>query len=509
MPFDVPTPAEIATLGQRFGLTLDQSQRQGYAALIAGSAAAYDRVEQLYRQHAPAPVTGRTSSEPADNPLRAWYRRTDIVGTPGGPLTGRTVAIKDNVSVAGVPMMNGSVTVEGYVPTYDATVVTRLLGAGATITGKAVCESLCFSGGSHTADTGPVRNPWDPDRTTGGSSAGSAALVAAGEVDLALGGDQGGSIRIPSAFCGTVGHKPTFGLVPYTGAFPIERTIDHLGPITTTVADAAVMLGVLAGYDEGRDPRQPVGVAGVDYRAALEAEPTGLRVGIVAEGFGLEGLSQPELDATVRATALRLAEAGLVVEDVSVPEHADAFAVWNVIATDGATVQMIEGNAYGYNVPGWYDPELMAHYGRQWRERADRLSVTTKLVALCGARSLETNYGSVYGMAQNLVPMLRAAYDKLLSQYDVLVMPTLPIVASLTPPPDADLATSVARALEMIANTAPFDVTGHPATSVPAGMVDGLPTGLMIIGKHFDDATCLRVAQVVEQQAGGFPRPGQ
>ena len=141
----------------------------------------------------------------------------------------------------------------------------RVLESGATVVGKAVCESLCFSGASHTSDSGPVRNPWDPTRTTGGSSSGCAALVATAEVDMAVGGDQGGSVRIPSAFCGTVGHKPTFGLVPYTGAFPIERSIDHLGPITRTVSDAARMLSVLAGYDEGRDPRQPVDVRSHDY----------------------------------------------------------------------------------------------------------------------------------------------------------------------------------------------------------------------------------------------------
>ena len=181
---------------------------------------------------------------------------TEIQEATDGPLAGRTVAIKDNIMVAGVPMMNGSETLEGFVPTRDATVVTRLLAAGATITGKAVCEDLCFSGGSHTSRTGPVRNPWDPTRSAGGSSSGSAALVAAGAVDLAVGGDQGGSVRIPSAYSGTVGHKPTHGLVPYTGAFPIELTLDHLGPITRTVADAALMLGVLAGAD-GLDPRQP------------------------------------------------------------------------------------------------------------------------------------------------------------------------------------------------------------------------------------------------------------
>jgi amidase len=195
------------------------------------------------------------------------------------------VAIKDNTAVAGVPMMNGAGTMEGYTPLRDATVVSRVLAAGATITGKAVCEDLCFSGGSHTSQTGPVRNPWDETRSAGGSSSGSAALVMAGIVDVATGGDQGGSVRIPSAYSGTVGHKPTWGLVPYTGAFPIEATIDHVGPITRTVADAALVLNVIAGPD-GHDPRQPRDLVPDDYLAALTRDASGLRVGVVTEGFG-------------------------------------------------------------------------------------------------------------------------------------------------------------------------------------------------------------------------------
>ena len=219
--------------------------------------------------------------------------------------------------VAGVPMMNGSETLEGFVPTRDATIVTRLLAAGATIAGKAVCEDLCFSGGSHTSRTGPVRNPWDLTRSAGGSSSGSAALVAAGAVDMATGGDQGGSVRIPSAYSGTVGHKPTHGLVPYTGAFPIEFTIDHLGPITRTVADAALMLGVIAGYD-GFDARQAPGVAGGRLRRRARSgseRPAGRR--------GHRGVRAARTCPTRRSTRRSgtrtetLRGAGLKVEDVS------------------------------------------------------------------------------------------------------------------------------------------------------------------------------------------------
>ncbi len=507
MAFPPPSSADLQASAAKFQISLTDEDLETYLQLVQGSAAAYDLVEQLHEETAPPAPEGRSSSPVAaeDNPLGAWYARTDIAGTAGGPLDGVRVAIKDNISVAGVPMMNGSRTVEGFVPTYDATVVTRLLDAGVTVVGKAVCESLCFSGASHTSDTGPVRNPWDPSRTSGGSSSGCAALVATGEVDMAVGGDQGGSVRIPSAFCGTVGHKPTYGLVPYTGAFPIELTIDHLGPITRTVADAARMLSVLAGYDDGKDPRQPTGVRSADYDADSDGGVDGLRIGVVTEGFGHEGLSDPDVDAAVRATVDRLRDAGATVEDVSIPWHLHGMAIWNVVATDGATAQMVDGNAYGYNFNGWYDPELMAHYGRQRLERADDFSVTTKLVALGGGHSLAATHGRYYAMAQNLVPRLRQAYDDALATYDVLVMPTLPITATPLVTTDDDLTTSITRALEMIVNTAPTDCTGHPATSVPAGLVGGLPVGVMIIGRHFEDATCLRVAKAVEAQADGFP----
>jgi len=258
-----PSRDELAAIARHYGMNLTEKDLGSFEPLVAGLLSSYEAVEDLYAATAPRPPAGRswTRPEPAQNPLGAWYVQTEIQEKPGGPLAGRRVAVKDNIEVAGVPMMNGSRTLEGFVPSRDATVVTRLLAAGATITGKAVCEDLCFSGASHTSVTGPVRNPWDTSRTAGGSSSGSAALVAAGEAGLALGGDQGGSVRIPSAFCGTVGHKPTHGLVPYTGAFPIEATLDHLGPITRTVADAALMLSVIAGRD-GWDPRQPAGLPG-------------------------------------------------------------------------------------------------------------------------------------------------------------------------------------------------------------------------------------------------------
>jgi amidase len=502
-----PDAARLAALSEHFRFGLSAEDIDDFVPAVAGTLGASVAVEELYERSVPVPPDrqwARPASE--ENRLGGWYVTTTISESARGPLAGRAVAVKDNIAVAGVPMMNGSRTVEGFVPRRDATVVRRLLDAGATIAGKAVCEDLCFSGASFTSWPGPVRNPWDESRNAGGSSSGSAALVASGAVELALGGDQGGSVRLPSAFCGIVGHKPTHGLVPYTGAFPIERTLDHLGPMTRSVADAARLLGVLAGVD-GLDPRQPDVLEPVDYLAALaEGERVRLRVGVVREGFG-GPVSDPGVDESVRAAVEVLGSAGLAVGEVSIPWHVDAMHVWNVIATEGASYQMIDGNGYGMNVEDFYDPELIAHFARHRREHGAELSNTVKLVGLSGRYTYEVGGGRYYAMARHLAHEVRAAYDAALTAYDVLVMPTIPYTAREIPPLDVSLADYLDTALSMIGNTAPFNVTGHPACTVPAGLVNGLPAGLMIIGRHFADTTVLRVAHTYEQAVGGFPSP--
>ena len=510
MPVTPPSNDQIAAIAARYGLGLAPGDVEEFRALIAGAVTSYDVVERLYeasRARLPVPPARewRRPAE-ADNELGAWYVTTDIRGDGDGPLAGRRVAVKDNISVAGVPMMNGSAIVEGFIPQRDATVVTRLLAAGATIAGKAVCEELCFDGGSHTSRTGPVRNPWDRSKSTGGSSSGSGALVAAGEVDMALGGDQAGSVRIPASFCGIVGHKPTHGLVPYTGAFPIENTIDHLGPMTRTVRDAALMLGVLAGRD-GLDPRQRFEAPSGGYLQELDAGMAGLRVGVLEEGFGIPGLSQPGVDEAVRGAVAALKAAGADVRQVSVPWHRHGVHLWSVIGTDGAFAQMLEGNGYGMNVPGLYDPELIEHFSRGLRRHAAEMSVTLKMATILGRYNLDQHANRYYAMARNLALELSAAYDAALADVDVLVMPTLPVVAFDIPSGDAGIEEVMAISAGLMPNTCPFDVTGHPATSVPAGLSDGLPAGLMIVGRQLADGMCLRVAQAYETAVGGFPAP--
>lgn len=504
MPIPSPDSTRLAELDAHYSYGLSPAEIDEYVVAVTATLASSERVEELYNKSAPT-APARAWSEPSDNALGAWYVTTAIEGAAGGPLAGRTVAIKDNVAVAGVPMMNGSRTVEGYVPRRDATVVTRLLAAGATIAGKAVCEDLCFSGSSMTSQPGRVLNPWDNSRNAGGSSSGSAVLVVSGAVDLAVGGDQGGSVRIPSAFCGGVGHKPTHGLVPYTGAFPIEQTLDHLGPMARTVRDTAFMLTVMAGVD-GLDPRQPDTTAEVDFLAELNNPTDGLRIGVVAEGFGTAG-SEIEVDEAVLAAVDVLRGQGMTAENVSIPWHTDALALWNVIGTEGAAFQMLDGNGYGMNSQGEYDPELIAHYAANRITHGSKLSKSVKLVGLSGRYTFELGGGKYYAMARNLAFELRRAYDDALAKYDVLVMPTVPYTAKEFSTPETPLEEYLSVALGMVGNCAPFDVSGHPACSVPTELVGGMPAGLMIVGKRNDDSTVLRVAHTYEQARGGFPAP--
>ncbi|MEV8271856.1 amidase [Microbacterium sp. NPDC077184] len=501
-----PSSEEIAAAAAHYGFHLSDGETAEHVALTSAALNSYDTVARLYAGIAPvSPPRAWTRPQSEENPYNAWYVTSDISTGAEGPLSGKRIAVKDNVAVAGIPMMNGSRSLEGFVPSEDATVVTRLLDAGATIAGKAVCEDLCFSGSSFTAATGPLPNPWNPEYANSGSSSGSAALLAGGVVDLAIGCDQGGSIRMPAAWGGVVGHKPTWGLVPYSGCFPIERTIDHVGPMGTSVSDVAAMLHVMAGRD-GLDPRQPDDLVPQDFVAAVSQDVTGLRVGVLREGFGIPGMSDDRVDDLVRASVATLEAVGAVVSDVSVPIHGDgAFDIWAVIATDGAAYQMFDGNGYGLNSLGYTDPEAMEFFSSGRRAHADEIAANVRHIALSGHYGLTRFGGSYYARARRLVPGLIAAYDAALADVDVLVMPTIPFLPGrLLDAGAASISETVGAALGTLFNTAPFDATGHPGISVPAGLVDGLPVGMMMVGRRFDDATVLRAAAGYERAAGPF-----
>lgn len=501
MPVRRPSIDELRKTADSYHLDLTPDDLASFQQLMEGSIASYRRLDQLVEPKLPVKYPRGIGHRPApeENRHNAWYWKCSIRGSGSGKLAGKKVAIKDNVCVAGIPMMNGTAVLEGFVPDVDATIVTRILDAAGEITGKAVCESLCFSGSSFTSDTGPVLNPNDPTRSAGGSSSGSAALVAAGEVDMAIGGDQGGSIRIPSSWCGIAGLKPTYSLVPYTGVFPIELTLDHVGPMARTVADVALLLEAIAGKDEF-DPRQKE-VRTEAYTQALKSDVNGLRFGIVKEGFGWEGASEPDVDQLVQEAAQKFGKLGGKVVSVSVPLHRDGAHIWTPIAVEGATMLMVKGNSMGTNWKGYYTTSLLDVFARGWQSRANDLSETTKLVVLLGQYMQDRYHGRYYAKAQNLAHTLRTAYDQALGEVDVLIMPTLPMKATKLPAANASRSEYVARALEMIPNTCPFDVTGHPALTVPCGKSEGLPVGMMLIGRHWDDAAVLRAGHAFEQLA--------
>ncbi len=495
--FEKPTIVDLRRAARELGMNPSDDYLRTVEEIVGPLAAAYAALDTMPDElpavkYARGPVHRPQGDE---NKYGAWYVKTSIKGKPGGRLAGRRVALKDNTCLAGVPMMAGADILEGYVPDVDATIVERILDAGGEIAGKAVCEYYCVSGGSHTSSTGPVHNPRKRGFTTGGSSSGSAALIAAGEVDMAIGGDQAGSIRIPASHCGIVGLKPTFGLVPYTGIAPLEITIDTCGPMTANVRDNALLLEVIAGPD-GLDSRQRDVVAD-RFTEALDGGVKGLRIGVVKEGFGHPN-SEPDVDARVRAAAGRFAKLGATVDDISLPAHADGFPVWAAIRGDAACVTLLEMNGAGINHEGLYVTSLMKK-AMAWRGRADDFADTLKIATIFSKYTLERYGGYYYGKAQNIRRRLRAAYDEAFATHDLLLLPTVPMKATPIPSKGASPQEITRRSWEPTRNTCPFNVTGHPAISIPCGIEDDRPIGLMLVARHYDEATIYRAAAAFEQ----------
>lgn len=496
--FQKPSVADLRHAAERLGMNPSMLYLQTAQDILAPLCAAYAALDAAADEKPPVkyPRDGFRRPSAQENPLGAWYVKTAVKGTPSGKLAGRRVALKDNVCLAGVPMMMGAGFLDGSVPDIDATVVTRILDEGGEIAGKAVCEYYCVSGGSHTSATGPVHNPRKRGHSAGGSSSGSAALVAAGEVPMAIGGDQAGSIRIPASFCGIVGLKPTYGLVPYTGIGPLEFTLDTAGPMTATVADNALLLEVIAGPD-GLDPRQHRAKV-APYTAALDGGAGGLRIGVLKEGFGHPN-SEPDVDAAVRAAAERFRSLGARVEEVSVPEHLSlGYPLWAAIRGDGACITLLEMTGFGVGYEGVYPLSVM-RAAMAWREHANEFADTLKIASLFSRYSVDRYGGLYYAKAQNLRRRLRAAYDAALSSHDLLLLPTTVLKATPLPPQGAGPQEVTQRSWEATRNTCPFNVSGHPAISIPCAKRDGLPVGMMLVGRHWEESTIYRAAAAFER----------
>jgi amidase len=504
MPIRRPSAEDLDAGARAHYFDLTDQERESFLQIIDGTLSAYDRLDQLPEPKLPVryPRLPGRRPNPDENPFGGWAWMCNVKGAADGPLAGKRIALKDTVAVAGVPLSNGSALMEGFIPDVDATLVTRILDAGGEIVGKAMCENMCFSGGSHTSHPWPVKNPHNPEFMASGSSSGSAALLASGACDMAIGADQGGSIREPASWCGVLGLKPTYGLVPYTGVLSLEPTLDHVGPMARTVSDLALLLEAIAGRDE-LDPRQPATLSRkLSFSRELEANVSGLRIGIVSEGFDWPQ-SEESVNALVRTAAQRLAELGASVKEIGVPMHKDGINIFDGVVIEGAWSTMIRGEGISHGSDGYYDTHAVEFFGRSRRARAHDFPTNVKLVTLLAHYLAERYHSRYYAKAQNLRRALRDAYDQALAEVDLLLLPTTPQRATRYEPelliPTVD---NIAGSLSMIHNTCPFDLTGHPALSVPCGFADGLPAGMMLVGRHFEDATLLRAAYAYEQAVG-------
>jgi aspartyl-tRNA(Asn)/glutamyl-tRNA(Gln) amidotransferase subunit A len=398
---------------------------------------------------------------------------TLMAGGGVGPLHGVPIALKDLYDTAGVRTTAGSKILADRVPDADATVVRRLREAGAIVLGKLHMVEFAYGPEGLNAHHGAPRNPWDAavERMPGGSSSGSGVAVAAGLAPAALGSDTGGSIRIPASLCGITGLKPTYGRVSRAGVLPLAWSMDHVGPMTRTVADAAVLLRVLAGYDPADASTSVLPVP--DYLAALSGEVKGLRVGVLRSYF-LESAT-PEVRAAVERASAVLKDAGAVVDDVALPGVAHVAA---------AAYAVVGSEALAYHA-GWlkarpadYDPEV--------RRRLQLGAFIT---------------GAHYVRGQQVRALVRAEVDGALTRHDVLLAPATPLTAPRLDERQTTLGdgpSDVRGAL--IRLTRPFNFSGHPACAVPCGYsTQGLPIGMQIVGRPFDEATVLRVADAYQR----------
>ena len=559
---------DLHAAAQASGFSIEPASANEEAFLLCGNS--FDAVCQTVNdlseyedpRLAPYPVENgqREYHEPGteDNPLNAWAYKTSLRSANSaarqGRLAGKTIAVKDNMSVGGLPLGIGtspSLFAGGKYPVspIDATVVQRVLAAGATVSGTATCENLSMFALSYTSHSGVVHNAWLPGFATGGSSSGCAALVSIADVeerrkegkdirdyplgegvDMAIGGDQGGSIRLPAAYSGLFGLKPTHGLVPYSGIASLHPAIDHAGPITRTIEDAALLLGVLAGYD-GIDfrmtPESPMPSHVPNYIGDLhawvaekqrrgewssKAAAKGLRIGTLKESFEMAGL-EPSVIDTVKAAAERFVSLGAEVKEVSIPLHKHGAAIWTV-ATRPLMPNFIANRA----------PDLLTHT----MPHLDPLPVTQKsyvalanrnpapVNVLMNAAQIEQKYGaSLARKAYMHVFELRQAYDKALEEVDVLLTPVNPTVAPKHPKDSIKTSSSPNGLSERLMdlfepaigntlNTCPMNVTGHPALSMPVGwgpIKDGnerLPIGMQVIAKRFDEASIFKVGKAWE-----------
>uniref|UniRef100_A0A093UW83 Amidase n=1 Tax=Talaromyces marneffei PM1 TaxID=1077442 RepID=A0A093UW83_TALMA len=551
------TKGHLKGIASKLNITIqDGPDADAYLLLLQSMEAIMQRIEDGadYMHPALSPVPTifpreywLPSDKNEDNPLNAWRHRCELVASKptNSLLQGRTIAIKDNISIGGLPTTLGTFTEilckDGKLPVspIDASVVSRILEAGGIIKGSSSCENFCASPLSYSAATGPVHSPWLNGYTSGGSSSGSAALISANivqrqtenkfgqTVDLAIGGDQAGSIRIPASFTGIYGLKPTHGLIPYTGAIGLAPMVDHLGPLAEKLEDIALLLQVMAGYD-GIDPRMspesPLRNQVADYPAQLsefrsrqlaEGEKLGssFKVGLISESFDIPGLTAQIRDTVLESAKKYFTQAGASVSEVSIPMHREGIVIWTAACRPSTSEFACQGK------PGGFLTFPAPHIHTQWppnQQMYEILTATNPALVniIFNAPFITERFGPMTeAKAYRKAYELRAAYDQAFEEFDVLVTPCAPSVSTPHPKmkgdddgPASSIMDKVNVAVGVTTNTGPFNVTGHPAMNVPCGFgsVEGkpdvkLPIGMQVIGKRWDEMSIFKAAAIFEE----------
>jgi aspartyl-tRNA(Asn)/glutamyl-tRNA(Gln) amidotransferase subunit A len=413
-------------------------------------------------------------------------RKIDADGH-NGVLAGVPIAIKDNISTRGLSTTCGSKILQGYVPPYNAHVIEKLEEAGAIIIGKANMDEFAMGTSTESSHYGATLNPWDHERVPGGSSGGSAAVVAAGEAPVSLGSDTGGSVRCPAAYCGVVGLKPTYGAVSRYGLVSYANSLDQIGPLATNVSDIATVMDVIGGHD-ARDSTSMKHEN--SYQDALKDDVDGLKIGVPEEYFG-EGIDE-NVEKSVWDAIQKFEDMGASYEKVSMPHTKYALASYYIIAMSEASSNLarFDGTRYGHRVDGdnWHD---MAS-----KTRADGFGDEVKRRVLLGTYALSAGYHDKYYLkALKVRTLVKQDFDRALANVDVLMAPTMPA-------PAFKIGEKINDPLSLYladVNTVPINLAGVPSISIPCGMTDGLPIGLQIIGNHFDENTIIRAAYSFEQ----------